>query len=276
MAISTQTQIDFLMATDHQHSVLKTIDLNIGYKTRSQFHEIATKINLELQSGELVALIGPNGIGKSTLIRTVLGMQNALSGQVLLNGKDINAIRTNEFSQTISVVLTESIATKNLTVFELVALGRQPYTNWIGQLTSEDHKQIDSALNLTKIEHLKQKKCYELSDGQLQNVMIARAIAQDTAMIVLDEPTTHLDLHHKAYILNLLKTLSKETKKAILFSSHEVELAMQVCHKLILMTQDGVLIDTPENHIQQNNFDQLFPEDLISFDQQSKSFKVKK
>ncbi len=264
------------MVKDLQHTVLKTIDLNIGYQSRSQYHEIASNINLELQSGELVGMIGPNGIGKSTLIRTLLGMQNALSGQILLNSKDINAIRSSEFSQIISVVLTESIATKNLTVFELVALGRQPYTNWIGQLTSEDLKHINSALKLTKTENMKGKKCYELSDGQLQNVMIARAIAQDTAMIVLDEPTTHLDLHHKAYILNLLKTLSTETNKTILFSSHEVELAMQVCHKLILMTKDSVIIETPENHIKQNNFDRLFPEDLISFNPQSKSFIVKK
>ncbi len=126
------------------------------------------------------------------------------------------------------------------------------------------------------IDDLKTKKCFELSDGQLQKVMIARALAQDTDIIILDEPTTHLDMYHKAYILKLLQTLAKETQKTILFSSHEIDLAIQLCDKMIVMTEEGVVSESPCNLISKGTFDNLFPKDLIAFDNSSGSFRVKK
>ena len=130
-------------------------------------------------------------------------------------------------------------------------------------------------MNQTYIEDLKHKKCFELSDGQLQKVMIARALAQDTSLIILDEPTTHLDMYHKAYILKLLQRMVKDTKKTILFSSHEIDLAIQLCDKLVIMTDSEIIIDTPKNHIKQGNFNSLFPKDLIVFDKEIGSFRVK-
>ena len=176
----------------------------------------------------------------------------------------------------ISLVLTEPIASKNLSVFELVALGRQPYTNWVGNLSTDDITIVNKAMSSNQYRRLKHKKCYELSDGQLQKVMIARALAQDTDLIILDEPTTHLDMYHKAYILKLLQKLAKETKKTILFSSHEIDLAIQLCDKIILMTKDQRSFNSPCKLIANSAFNSLFPEDLIGFDGKTGSFKVKK
>ena len=158
---------------------------------------IAENLNLNLQAGKLIALIGANGIGKSTLLRTITGIQKPLHGTVLLNNKKITSYEPLALAQNLSMVLTEKLPPSNLTVFELVALGRQPYTNWIGTLSDVDIQIVQDAIELTQIAHLSQKKHYEISDGQLQKVLIARALAQDTPLIILDEPTTHLDLLHK-------------------------------------------------------------------------------
>ena len=258
------------------NSVLKTKNLSIGYKSKKIESIVATDINIELHKGELVGLIGANGIGKSTLLRTLTNVQQSISGDVFINNNELNKLSNNELAKSLSLVLTEHITSKNLSVLELVALGRQPYTNWIGNLSNQDKDVVNNAILKTNIEDIKHKKCYELSDGQLQKVMIARALAQDTDLIILDEPTTHLDMYHKAYILNLLKSLATETNKTILFSSHEIDLAIQLCDKLIVMTNDSIILDSPHNLIKLGAFYTLFPKDLIVFDEKSGSFRVKK
>ena len=220
--------------------------------------------------------MGANGIGKSTLLRTLIKVQPALSGTISLNNKDLQTTSTLDLAKQLSIVLTESLTSKNLTVFELVALGRHPYTNWIGNLTDEDNAIVNESLAQVNIIELKDKRCYELSDGQLQKVMIARALAQDTDVIVLDEPTTHLDMYHKAYILKLLKKLTEETGKTILFSSHEIDLAIQLCDTMIVMQKENVVCDQPCNLISNGIFETLFPKDLISFDNKTGSFRIKK
>ena len=206
----------------------------------------------------------------------ITSIQPSLRGQIQLVGKTISEYKPIELAQTMSLVLTEQLVSKNLTVFELVALGRQPYTNWVGSLSNEDRTITNLALEQTNITELKDRKCYELSDGQLQKVMIARALAQDTSLIILDEPTTHLDMYHKAYILKLLQELTRETNKTILFSSHEIDLAIQLCDTMIVMTPEHVYSDAPCNLISQGVFDNLFPKDLIGFDEKTGSFRVKK
>ncbi|KAB1069386.1 ABC transporter ATP-binding protein [Tamlana haliotis] len=264
------------MADSNTHIVLKTEDLSIGYRSKKDTTVIASNINIALQKGELVGLIGANGIGKSTLLRSLTNVQPKLSGGISINDKALESHSNLELAKVLSLVLTEKLASKNLTVFELVALGRQPYTNWIGSFSNEDIHMINTALKQINIENLKDKKCFELSDGQLQKVMIARALAQDTDLIILDEPTTHLDMYHKAYILKLLQKLAKDTQKTILFSSHEIDLAIQLCDKLIVMTHDTVVSDEPCNLISKGTFDSLFPKDLIAFDANTGTFKVKK
>ncbi len=264
------------MSVDSNNIILKANQLSIGYKTKNDETFVASNINFELEQGQLIGLVGANGIGKSTLLRTLIKVQPALSGSIILNGNDLKTTSSIELAKQLSIVLTEPISSKNLSVYELVALGRHPYTNWIGSLSETDVNIVNNAITLVNIEDLKSKRCYELSDGQLQKVMLARALAQDTDIIVLDEPTTHLDMYHKAYILKLLQKLTKETGKTILFSSHEIDLAIQLCDTMIVMQNEQVVFDQPCNLISKGVFDALFPSDLIVFDTKTGSFRVNK
>ena len=255
-------------------NILSTSNLNIGYKTKKAAVAIAENLNLNLTSGKLISLIGANGIGKSTLLRTITGIQQPLSGNVFLKDKNINTYNPLELAQNLSVVLTEKLPPSNLSVFELVALGRQPYTNWIGTLTPTDIEKVQEAMQLTQIEHLATKRHYEISDGQLQKVLIARALAQDTPLIILDEPTTHLDLLHKVSLFKLLKKLTHETQKCILFSTHDIDLAIQLSDEMIIMTPETVVQDQPCNLISNGSFATLFKDEHIVFDAEKGKFMI--
>ena len=257
-----------------KNSILSTSNLSIGYTTKKETNVIAENLNLNLQEGKLIALIGANGIGKSTLLRTLTGIQKPISGSVILNTKNLNDLDSWTIAQQLSVVLTEKLPPSNLSVFELIALGRQPYTNWIGKLTEIDILKINEAIELTQIAHLSDKKHYEISDGQLQNVLVARALAQDTALIILDEPTTHLDLVHKVSLFKLLKKLTKETNKCILFSTHDIDLAIQLSDEMIIMTPENVVQDEPCNLISKGIFDTLFVDENIKFDSEKGRFMI--
>ena len=263
------------MKKESEHIVLKATDLSIGYQSKKQTHTVAKHINFELKKGELVGLIGANGIGKSTLLRTLTKTQQSLGGTIHINNQELTQINQLTLAKQLSLVLTENVSQTNLSVQELIALGRQPYTNWLGTLSATDIEKTAASLDVIQINELAQKKCFELSDGQLQKVMLARALAQDTDLIILDEPTTHLDLYHKVYILKLLQKLAKETHKTILFSTHEINVALSMCDKLIVMKQDKTHFGTPQELISNNAFDDLFPKDLVEFDADSSSFKIK-
>ena len=189
-----------------------------------------------------------------------------------MNDKNIAEYSAGDLAQQMSLVLTEHLPPSNLTVFDLVALGRQPYTNWLGTLTSEDIAKVKEAICLTKIEHLVEKKHFEISDGQLQKVLIARALAQDTPLIILDEPTTHLDLLHKFTLLQLLQKLAKKTKKCILFSTHDIDLAIQLCDEMIIMTPEKTVQSSPCELIEKGIFNQLFDDKSIGFDKDKGKF----
>lgn len=255
-------------------NILTTQQLSIGYSSKKESVCIAKNLNLNLQEGKLIALIGANGIGKSTLLRTLTGIQKPLSGNVILNEKAIQEFQPMELAQNLSLVLTEKLPVSNLTVFELVALGRQPYTNWIGTLSNDDVEKVNHAIQLTQIDHLKDKKHYEISDGQLQKVLIARALAQDTPLIILDEPTTHLDLLHKVSLFRLLKKLTSETQKCILFSTHDIDLAIQLSDEIIVMTEENVVQDNPCNLISRGIFTALFKDESIVFDEEKGKFVI--
>lgn len=247
-------------------TILQASKISIGYTHKKEQTVVASNIDLTLEKGKLIALIGVNGIGKSTLLRTITGIQKTVSGTVLLNGKNIHEMNALALAKNLSVVLTEKLPPSNLTVFELVALGRQPYTNWIGTLTDEDIEKVNHALKLTQIEHLTSKRHYEISDGQLQKVLVARALAQDTPLIILDEPTTHLDLLHKVALFKLLKKLTQETQKCILFSTHDIDMAIQLSDEMIIMTPETVVQDQPCNLISKGSFNTLFKDEHIVFD----------
>ncbi len=259
---------------DINNHILTTSNLSVGYSSKKEIKTIATHINLKLKKGELIALIGANGIGKSTLLRTLIGIQPPLSGNIILNGININEYDSISFAQNLSIVLTEKLPPSNLTVFEIIALGRQPYTNWLGNLSDNDISKINEAMELTQITSLAEKKHYEISDGQLQNVLVARALAQDTPLIILDEPTTHLDLLHKVSLFKLLKKLAKETNKCILFSTHDIDMAIQISDEMIIMTDENVVQDQPCNFISKGNFETLFKNEHIAFDREKGKFIV--
>ncbi|MBC9796700.1 ABC transporter ATP-binding protein [Sinomicrobium weinanense] len=263
------------MTTDKKNTVLKAERLGIGYKNGKHISEIASDISFAISRGELNAIVGANGIGKSTLLRTLAGIQPSLSGTIILNDKPLPRYTNTELAREISLVLTDQLPSRNLTVTETIALGRQPYTNWIGTLTENDLHKVKEAINLLNLGEIQHKKCYTLSDGQLQKVMIARAIAQDTSIVILDEPTTHLDVYHKTYILKLLKDLARQTQKSILYSSHEIELSIQLCHKILVMSSKGTYFGSPCQLIEEGSFNHLFPGDLITFDRNTGTFKVK-
>ncbi|AVR46662.1 ABC transporter ATP-binding protein [Christiangramia fulva] len=262
------------MKRNTSNIVLKTEDLSIGYQRKKEDILVASGIGLEISEGELVAVIGVNGAGKSTLLKTLSGILQPVEGKVFIDEKELNFIQHEDLARMVSLVLTEQFLSKNLKVFELIALGRQPYTNWIGRLTQNDLKKILEAMKLVDIEAVKNKKCHELSDGQFQKVLIARALAQDTPLIILDEPTNHLDLYHKAYVLKLLQRLSKETGKAIIFASHEINLAVQLCDRLIIIKDGKAISGTPSELVKSETFKGLFPGNLIKFDDLSSTFKI--
>lgn len=219
-------------------------------------------------------MVGINGVGKSTLLRTLARVQPTLCGEIHLMNKPLSLYKSGQLAKELSIVLTEGIPTKNLSVVEVIALGRQPYTNWIGNLSATDIQVIKTILNETALESIQNKKCYQLSDGQFQRVMIARALAQDTSLIILDEPTTHLDIYHKASVLKLLKDIVSNSKKAIVFSTHEIALALQLCDKILIVEKEKSTFGTPSELIEQGSFSDLFGSDLISFDPQTASFKI--
>ena len=255
-------------------TILSTSNLSIGYQSKKEKNIIAENLNLTFEQGKLISLVGGNGIGKSTLLRTITGIQKPIAGTVMLKEKEIHDYESLALAQNLSLVLTEKLPPSNLSVFELIALGRQPYTNWLGKLSAEDLEKINQAIALTHVEHLIDKRHHEISDGQLQIVLIARALAQDTPLIILDEPTTHLDLFHKVSVFKLLKKLSQETNKCILFSTHDIDLAIQLSDEMIVMTESSVEQDQPCNLITKGIFNTLFKDSSITFDGEKGKFVI--
>jgi iron complex transport system ATP-binding protein len=258
-----------------KNDILTTKALSIGYCSKDGINQIYSDINISLKSKKLVCLLGKNGAGKSTLLRTISKTQHALSGEVIIQNKNLKDTDHSDLAKTMSLVLTEKIPESQLTVYELIALGRQPYTNWLGKLTTEDSKIIDTAIELAGVKEIAHKKNYELSDGQLQKVMIARALSQDTSIIILDEPTAHLDLHHKIEVFKLLQNLVKKTKKTIIFSTHEVNLALNIADELWLMLPDKFTSGSIDFHIKENNLENLFSTNQVEFNAELKQFTIK-
>jgi iron complex transport system ATP-binding protein len=254
--------------------IIKASNLSIGYTSKKDILTVAHNLQIKLTAGNMVCLLGKNGIGKSTLLRTLTKVQPALNGEILINNSKLENLTNNELAKTLSLVLTERLPDSSLTVFELVALGRQPFTNWIGYLTNEDMEIIQLAFKKTNTKHLMDSKCYELSDGQLQKVLIARALAQNTPIIVLDEPTAHLDLHHTVNTFSLLKNLASEFNKTIIISTHEVNLALQLADELWLMSPSKFVSGKTKELIEKNELDKLFDSKLINFNKSLKQFTI--
>jgi len=252
-------------------SVISIKNLSIGYSQKS----IAQEISLELSKGELVGVVGINGIGKSTLLRTIAKLQPSITGEISILGNPLEDISYSALSRMCALVLTEPLATRNLTVEELIALGRQPHTNWLGSLTPEDYAQMELGISQFHLQKIRTKKCFELSDGQLQRTLIARAMVQDTPLIFLDEPTTHLDLANKVQILKLLQHLSHQHGKTVVFTTHEIDLAIQLCDKILILNGQNNPFGEPSQLVESGEFSKLFSPELVQFDVQTQRFKIR-
>ncbi|PID94713.1 MAG: iron ABC transporter ATP-binding protein [Bacteroidales bacterium] len=256
-------------------STITLHNLAVGYKNRKNIKVVAKDINAEINSGELTSLLGANGIGKSTLLRTLSAFQPQLDGKITVCNNDIAHYSELEFAKLVSVVLTDRIDLKNMLVRDLVALGRSPYTGFWGTLTPLDHKKIYDAISLVKIEKLMEREVHTLSDGEKQKVMIAKALAQDTPIILLDEPTAFLDFPSKVEVMQLLHRLSRETQKTIFLSTHDLELALQIADKVWLMDNMAQIhVGTPEDLSINGVLSQFFAQKGIIFDTKTGLFRV--
>lgn len=258
---------------NNQTAIVETRSLAIGYRSSGTERTVAAGLNIQLRAGNMVCLLGSNGAGKSTLMRTLSGLQPPLAGEIRIGDQLLGALKPAELAQKLSLVLTDRIEAGNLTAREVVALGRTPYTGWLGSLTRDDHFKIAQSIEQTGITPLLDRHMHQLSDGERQKVMLARALAQDTPVILLDEPTAHLDLPNRVEMMRLLHTLARSARKAILLSTHELDLALQTADELWLMHPDGSLLaGLPEDLVLNGAFEATFARSGFSFDRATGTF----
>jgi iron complex transport system ATP-binding protein len=239
--------------------------LTIGYCSKKDQKTLLSEISTRLYPGEIIALMGSNGSGKSTLLRTLTGFQQPLSGEVLLNDRNISDFSMRERARFISYVSTEPVRVGNMTVFDLVALGRYLYSGWWGNLSDEDHSMINHCLNLTGMKGFENRQLESLSDGERQRVMIARALAQDTPVMVLDEPTAFLDVRNKYEIIHLLRELAREQHKSVIFSTHDFSISLGMANKIWLIAEEKLCEGAPEDLALNDRFQTLFSGSPIAF-----------
>ncbi len=254
---------------------IKVNNLTTGYRNSKGGRFITEKLTASLYSGELTCLLGPNGAGKSTLLRTLAGFQRPLSGCVEIAGKPLNRYGGKELAQTISVVLTEKPLLENMDVETLVGLGRAPYTGFWGLFTDSDKIAVNTAMELTGIESLRYRMVQSLSDGERQKAMIAKAFAQETPVVFLDEPTAFLDYPSKVEIMLLLYSLAHKMNKTIFMSTHDLDMAMQLSDRIWLMDKSlGVRTGTHEELTLSGDIERYFVRPGIEFDKKEGLFKI--
>lgn len=255
-------------------ALLHTHDLQTGYHQGARRIVVSGSLpSLTIGAGQMICLLGPNGSGKSTLLRTLAGLQPALGGRVEIEGRA--GLSSSELARKISLVLTDRVTGNNLDVYSLVALGRYPWSDWLGGLRDSDLIAIDRAIESAGIGELLERKVFTLSDGESQKVMLARALAQDTPLLMLDEPTAHLDLPSRIRLMRLLHRLARELNKGILLSTHELDLALQVADEVWLMQAAGPFHKgTPEDLILEGVFEAVFAREDVAFDRAAGVFRI--
>lgn len=250
--------------------------LTTGYRTKKGDRVVSREISATLRAGELTCLLGPNGAGKSTLLRTLAAFQPPMSGTIRLDGRSLEAFSSQELAMRIGVVLTERPDIKGMRVRDMVAMGRSPYTGFWGGLKDDDEAAVDEAVKQVGIEALQRRQMDTLSDGERQKVMIAKALAQQTPIIFLDEPTAFLDYPSKVEMLLLLRRLASSMQKTVFLSTHDIELALQTADRLWLMGRetDELMIGTPRELATNGALARFFSGPGISFDAESLRFTV--
>jgi iron complex transport system ATP-binding protein len=255
-------------------SVVKLENVDVGYRHRGRKqHVVAKDISVSLRMGEFVCLLGPNGAGKSTLIRTIAGTQPPLAGSIRLDGKSLSSYSARELAQRMSLVLTQGAAVGMMSSATLVSLGRYPFTNWSGRLAAHDVEAVRQAMAAVGIEKLAHRPVCELSDGERQKVMIARALAQDPQVMILDEATAFLDLPRRVEFIHLLGRLAKAGQRAILLATHDLDLALRCADRLWLLPPGGPLQQgAPEDLVLTDAFASAFRDAEVTFNKESGAF----
>lgn len=257
--------------------ILEIHHLTAGYCQRAgrDSINIVTDVNETLHAGEMVCLIGPNGAGKSTLLRTLAGMQPAIRGSVSLLGRDIRTMKAEERARRLSLVLTQKMDVGLFTGYELVAMGRSPYTGWMGQLSAHDHLVIQETIRLVGAQNLEHRSFHTMSDGERQKILIARALAQEPDLMILDEPTAFLDLPRRVECMSLLRDLAHRTHRAILLSTHDLDLALRSADRIWLLPYGGKLsAGVPEDLVLSGEFQSAFANLGVQFDVETGTFQT--
>ena len=258
-----------------RRDTIKVRDLVTGYRSRSAVKEVSKRFDATLRGGELTCLLGPNGAGKSTLLRTLSAFQPPLGGSIEIDGRPLADYSSRELSRLIGVVLTERVSLSNMTVGELVGLGRSPYTGFWGRLSALDREVADRAISLVGIEELRVRKVATLSDGERQKAMIAKVLAQETPIIFLDEPTAFLDYPSKVEIMQLLQRLAREEGKTVFLSTHDLELALQIADMVWLVDKSlGVETGVPEDLALSGALGRYFEREGVVFDMTAGLFRI--
>jgi iron complex transport system ATP-binding protein len=257
-------------------AVLELNDLSVGYGlSRGERRVVLAGLSVALHAGEFACLLGPNGVGKSTLLRTAAAMQKPLAGTVTIGGVDVRKLRPRALAQRLGVVLTERVQVGILAAYDLVGLGRYPYTGWAGRLTERDHAVVRWAIAATGSEDLAARNVAELSDGERQRVMIARALAQEPAAMLLDEPTAFLDVSRRVEITGLLQRLARESGLAVLLSTHDLELALRTADTIWLVAPDGRFrAGAPEDLALDGTLEAAFRGPDLAFDREAGGFRL--
>ncbi|MFO7656704.1 MAG: ABC transporter ATP-binding protein [Bacteroidales bacterium] len=241
--------------------------LSVGYQQRSKNGlQLLSQLNLSCKKGEITGIIGRNGTGKSTLLKTMAGLLPPLHGEIFINNCNLLSYQRKALAKLVSFVSTEAPSLPSLKVIELVSLGRYPYTDWSGRLTQTDRSIIRQSVQQAGISHIAAKSVSEISDGERQRAMIARALAQDTDILILDEPTAFLDLPNKYEILRLLNHLASEKEKTIIFSTHDLNIALHEADTIWLLHNNNILTGAPEDLILKQDFIKLFDNSSLEFD----------
>ena len=258
-----------------KETTIRLRDLSIGYPDKHNTKRVAEHLNASIHSGELTCLLGTNGVGKSTLLRTLSAFQPPLGGDIDLLDRPLSTYDDRQLATVIGVVLTEKSDIRNMTVEELVGLGRSPYTGFWGTLKEGDRKIVHEAIARVRIEPLTQRMVHTLSDGERQKVMIAKALAQETPIIFLDEPTAFLDFPSKVEVMQLLHNLTHTLQKTVFMSTHDLELALQIADKIWLMDRtNGIAIGTPEDLSLEGKLSSFFSRKGITYDTETGFFRI--
>ena len=258
-----------------KETTIRLRDLSIGYPDKHNTKRVAEHLNASIHSGELTCLLGTNGVGKSTLLRTLSAFQPPLGGNIDLLDRPLSTYDDRQLATVIGVVLTEKSDIRNMTVEELVGLGRSPYTGFWGTLKESDRRIVHEAIARVRIEPLTQRMVHTLSDGERQKVMIAKALAQETPIIFLDEPTAFLDFPSKVEVMQLLHNLTHTLQKTVFMSTHDLELALQIADKIWLMDRtNGIAIGTPEDLSLEGKLSSFFSRKGITYDTETGFFRI--